>query len=51
MKKILITICASLMLAVGLAAGTNNGQVVRGNLAQLKASLEEIDLAQAHAAD
>ena len=51
MKKILITICASLVLAVGLVAGSKNGQVVRGNLAQLKASVEEIDLAQAHAAE
>ena len=51
MKKIFIAICASLIFAVELAAGSQRDQVVRGNLAQLKASIEEIDLAQAHAAE
>ena len=51
MKKIFIAICASLVLAVGLAAGSKRDYDVRGNLAQLKASHEEINLAQAHAAE
>ena len=51
MKKIFTAICASLILAVGLAAGSKKDNAVRGNLAQLKGAYEEIDLAQANAAE